>query len=102
MDWALGNGYAGDLYIDRRDNDAHYEPSNCRWVTRLENNRNRRSTRLVSAFGETKTIGEWVEDPRCSVGYDTLYSRIHRGHDPERSIVTPLRSRSALWEMSST
>lgn len=40
--WSLENGYDPELQLDRRDNDAGYSPENCRWVTRLENMRNRR------------------------------------------------------------
>lgn len=40
--WALANGYAPDLSIDRKDNYKGYEPSNLRWATTAENNMNKR------------------------------------------------------------
>ncbi len=43
-DWALQNGYAENLTIDRINNDGNYEPGNCRWVTIRENCQNRGST----------------------------------------------------------
>lgn len=43
-DWAISNGYADNLTIDRIDVNGNYEPSNCRWATMLEQRHNRRDT----------------------------------------------------------
>lgn len=40
--WALSNGYADNLTIDRIDVDGNYCPGNCRWITVAENNKNKR------------------------------------------------------------
>lgn len=35
--WALANGYADNLTIDRIDSNGDYEPANCQWITLAEN-----------------------------------------------------------------
>lgn len=43
--WALANGYADNLSIDRIDVNGNYEPANCRWVTMAVQNKNQRRYR---------------------------------------------------------
>ena len=45
-DWALSNGYAEGLRINRIFNDGNYEPSNCEWITQKENNRKKGSNKI--------------------------------------------------------
>lgn len=47
--WALKNGYADNLFIDRQDNDKGYTPSNCRFVNRYKQNQNRRIYKVNSS-----------------------------------------------------
>lgn len=43
-EWAINNGYTDELTIDRKNVNGDYNPNNCRWITREEQNRNTRRT----------------------------------------------------------
>ena len=55
--WMINNGWKKGLQIDRRENDGHYYPENCRIVTAKINVRNRSTTILnVDKVRQIKTL----------------------------------------------
>lgn len=41
--WANASGFKPELTLERIDNEGHYFPDNCTWVTRSQQNRNQRT-----------------------------------------------------------
>lgn len=74
FNWCISNGYSKGLTIDRIDNNAGYSPSNCRFVTRTMQQRNRRMNKLYEYNGELKTMKEW--SAIFDISYNTLNYRI--------------------------
>jgi hypothetical protein len=96
LEWSLSSGWKPGLCLVRRDRRRPYGPRNCEWVTRREvkrrvpiNHAPRPPRRPVTAFGETKGLYSWGDDPRCPVTSATISKRLLRGMDPERAITDP-------------
>lgn len=71
--WAISNGYADGLTIDRIDNDGHYSPENCQWVTRSENSWKKSTTILISVNGEVKSATKWAKLIKKDVHFVLAY-----------------------------
>jgi hypothetical protein len=92
--WALSNGYADNLTIERSDNDGNYEPSNCQWITLAEQKMNRRNTVRVKWRGETITLVDLAA--QVGLSYSLLKQRIRRyGWPVERAVSEPSRASNA-------
>ena len=60
-DWALQNGYADNLTLDRKEVSGPYSPENCRWSTYKEQANNRSNTKRITYEGATRTASEWAD-----------------------------------------
>ena len=72
--------------IERIDTNGDYEPGNCRWASRKEQQNNRRCNVRLEIDGVTKTISEWSE--YSGVHRSVVVSRIRRGWTARDAVFT--------------
>ena len=77
------------MSIDRIDNACGYDPSNCRWATMKDQQRNRSNSVLLTLNGVTMNLVDWAD--RVGIDKSTLSRRIRRlGWSTEKALTTPV------------
>lgn len=78
------------MSIDRIESTGNYEPSNCRWASKVEQNRNQFDLLYITFGGRTQCLSSWAEEVGST--FSTLKARLNRGWDVERVLNTPIRA----------
>ena len=103
--WAIESGYNEHLEkygpvnttIDRIDVNGDYEPLNCRWATRAEQNRNVRTNRYITYNGETLCLKDMAK--KYNINPRTLSRRIDNNLDIEKAITMPTKKERAYIQV---
>lgn len=86
----MGSAWKRGLQIDRIHNDGNYEPLNCRWSTRREQNRNKRTNVVLTIQGQDKCLADLAEE--YGVRYAVLRWRLSVGWPLEKALKTPVHA----------
>ena len=74
--WAIQNGYADNLTLERINNNEGYYPTNCEWTTYKKQNFNKRVNRIVTYRNESRPLMEWSN--LLGFKFSTLWARLYQ------------------------
>ena len=97
-DWALSHGYSDKLTIERAKVNEDYKPSNCKWVTNKEQQKNKTDNVFIEYNGRRMIISDWAKELKMSPA--TLGYRLRKGM-PIEMVLMKTRFNNQ-WDIQST
>ncbi len=80
--WSKSKNFLADMGIrppnttlDRKNNNKNYNKSNCRWATKTEQNRSKRSIQLITWCGQSMYSWEWAKFLKLELDTVNNYKR---------------------------
>lgn len=89
----MGHRPSSKHEIDRINTNGNYEPCNCRWASRSQNQRNKRNNRMLVYDGISLPVSQWAD--KLGIPARILRGRIRIGWPDYLVISTPQRTRRA-------
>lgn len=87
----MGPRPSTDHSIDRRNNNGNYEKDNCYWATEIEQQRNKRTNRMLTHEGRTMCATAWAEE--VGIDHRTIRNRVRvQGWTDSEALTIPVGS----------
>jgi len=86
----MGVGWFEGATIERLNPKKSYSPSNCCWIPRSQQNKNKRKTYRIKIGGVEKPLVDWCEELQLNA--DTIRKRIRCGWSIDRALKQEVRA----------